>query len=169
LTLEGKLPATLRGEVKFTDARDWLMLAEMCIHHKKRFAAAARFYAAAFMANPKLEDVQTSHRYDAACAAALAAGGKGEDAADLTDVDRARLRKQAIGWLEAERSALTGSLRKDNEASIAGVLRHWETDPDLAPVREEAALARLPVEERKAWAQFWANVAAMRQRLGGKK
>jgi hypothetical protein len=40
-------------------------------------------------------------------------------------------------------------------------LRHCERDPDLAGVRDEAALAKLPEEERKAWQALWADVAAI--------
>ena len=40
-------------------------------------------------------------------------------------------------------------------------LRHWQKDTDLAGIRDAAALAKLPADERKAFAQLWADVAAL--------
>ena len=34
-------------------------------------------------------------------------------------------------------------------------------DPDLAGIRDAAALAKLPADEQKAFTQFWADVAAL--------
>jgi hypothetical protein len=51
------------------------------------------------------EDLNAQHRYNAARAAALAGCGAGEDAAHLTDSDRAGLRKQALDWLRADLEA----------------------------------------------------------------
>jgi hypothetical protein len=69
---------------------------------KKRHAAAARFYAAAFGDDPKLADEpRAGHRYNAACYAALAAASRGTDAPKPDAKERARLRGQALGWLRA--------------------------------------------------------------------
>ena len=43
-------------------------------------------------------------------------------------------------------------------------LSHWQHDPDLAGVREKAALAQLPKGEREAWQKLWANVDALLDR-----
>jgi hypothetical protein len=40
-------------------------------------------------------------------------------------------------------------------------LRHWQQDPDLAGLRDKHALAKLSPKERKAFAQLWADVAAL--------
>ena len=40
-------------------------------------------------------------------------------------------------------------------------LRHWQQDTDLAGIRDAAALAKLPADEQKAFAQLWADVAAL--------
>src|SRR6516164_4586354 len=67
---------------------------------KKLHHTATGLYAAAFAADPKLaDDLKAGHRYRAACAAALAAAGQGEDAAKLDDKEKVRLRKQALDWL----------------------------------------------------------------------
>jgi hypothetical protein len=40
-------------------------------------------------------------------------------------------------------------------------LRHWQQDRDLASLREAAALAKLPAEDRVACETLWAEVAAL--------
>src|SRR5205085_2881461 len=76
--------------------------AQLC-YCKRRYAAAARLWAEAFAADPKLaDDPLASHRDDAAFAAALAAAGQGADAGALDERERARWRKQALAWLRAE-------------------------------------------------------------------
>ncbi len=44
--------------------------------------------------------------------------------------------------------------------------RALENRPDLAGVREEANLKKLPEDERKAWQTLWAEVNALLNRLG---
>ena len=48
-------------------------------------------------------------------------------------------------------------------------LTHWQTDPDLAGVRDQAGLAKLPDTERAAWAKLWADVEALRNRARATK
>ena len=70
---------------------------------KRRHVAAARLYADAFTADPKLaDDLKAGHRYNAACSAALAAAGQGTDADKLDDQEHRRLRQQALAWLRAD-------------------------------------------------------------------
>jgi tetratricopeptide (TPR) repeat protein len=162
--LEARLPAFLKGEHKPHDTAERLDLASVCaakrLHH-----TAARLYAEAFAADPKLaEDLKFGHRYNAACAAALAAAGKGEDAGKRDDKERARLRKQALDWFRADLALYTKQLqshRPDYRAFSQQALTHWQEDRDLAGVRDKDALAKLPAEERAAWEKLWANVAAL--------
>jgi hypothetical protein len=44
-------------------------------------------------------------------------------------------------------------------AEVQRTMQHWQRVPDLAGVRDPAALARLPADERQAWQKFWADVA----------
>ena len=122
---------------------------------------AARFYAEAFAAKPKLADVlEVSNRYNAACAAALAGCGQGQDAAALDDAERARLRRQALDWLRADLAAWGQLLQKQPEQAPARVqqtLRDWQQDQDFAGVRGDV-LANLPEAERQGWRQLWADV-----------
>ncbi len=38
---------------------------------------------------------------------------------------------------------------------------HWQQDTDLAGIRDEAAVAKLPLDAQKACTQLWAVVAAL--------
>jgi tetratricopeptide (TPR) repeat protein len=162
--LEGKLPAFLKGEFKTSDSAERFRLAGVCTG-KKLHAAAAGVYADAFAAEPKLaDDLKAAHRYNAACSASLAAAGQSEDAPRLGDKEKARLRKQALDWLRADLALWTKQLdtgKPTDRTSAQKRLRHWRQDGDLAGIREAAALARLPAEERAACERLWADVAAL--------
>jgi tetratricopeptide (TPR) repeat protein len=164
LKLEGRLPGVLRGEDKARSAQEGLEFAQMC-HHKRMYADAARLYADAFTADPKrADDLKAQHRYCAACSAALAAVGQGEDAARLDDKERVRLWKQALDWLRADlalyRKQLTSG-RPGQADQARAALAHWQKDSDLASLRDKVALAKLPAEERAACEKLWTDVAAV--------
>jgi len=167
IALEKKLPAFLRGDIAPADGREQLQLGALCFA-KKQYAAAARFYAAAFAGADKLSawpnDLKAS-RPDAACAAALAAAGADTTAKPLTDSDRAELRGQVRTWLQA---AVAERVRTRDKARAEPLddLRPWLTDPDLASVRDPALLAKLPSVERQAWQHFWLEVAKLCQHAG---
>jgi hypothetical protein len=137
------------------------------------YAAAARLSARSFGIDPKLAgDLKAARRYNAACCAALAAAGKGIDAAQLEAKERARWRKQALSWLRADldlwaRRAASGE--PVDRAAVRQTLGHWQRGADLAGVREKAALAGLPAAERKDWHQFWADVAALLHKVSPPK
>jgi hypothetical protein len=80
----------------------------------------------------------------------------------LTDADRAKFRSQARGWLEAELKAWSGLLEsakaQKQRQAIAGTLKHWREDTDLASVRDKHGLASLPEGERAMWKTLWADV-----------
>src|SRR5262249_8642897 len=126
---------------------------------------AARLYAAAFNADPKLAGSPASaRRYSAARAAALAADEKGGDAAKLDAKDRSRLRQQALDWLRDDFKIWAKLLDGDNakaRAAAQKTLQQWQRDPDLAGVRDAKALARLPEDERAAWRELWDEVAKL--------
>jgi len=129
------------------------------------YVASARWWAEAFTADPKLaDDLELSHRYEAACAAALAAAGQGADAGRLDDQGRARWRKQALEWLRADLLAngkLLASGKREARPLVRQRLRHWQGDQQLAGLRESAAVARLPADERDACQQLWAEAQAL--------
>jgi tetratricopeptide (TPR) repeat protein len=163
IALEGKLPKFLTGEAQPAGAAGQLALARWCRLHKRIFASATRFYAQAFAAQPELAgDLATWDRYDAACAAARAGCGQGEDAARLDDRERARLRNQALDWLHADlahRAKQAARRRPEDRVTAQMVLPLWLADSDLCAVRGEA-LAKLPEAEQQAWRQLWSDVAS---------
>jgi hypothetical protein len=163
--LDAKLAAVLKGQGQPAGAAEQLGFGFLCRQYKRRYAAAARFYADGFAADPRLaEDLGNERRYHAACAAPLAAAGQGEDAAKLPDKERARLRQQALGWLQEDLAAWKKVAEKGPAQARAAVqqkLLHWQQDPDLAGLRDQAALANLPEAERQAWQQLWADVGAV--------
>jgi tetratricopeptide (TPR) repeat protein len=162
--LEAKLPAFLKGEFQPRDTTQRLALAQVC-QAKKLHHATSRLFAAAFVADPKLADfLPAQHRYHAACAAALAAAGRGKDAAKLDAKQRARLRRQALAWLRADLALyakLTASGPTAARSFVRQALKHWQQDKDLAGIRDKAALAKLPAEEHSACERLWADVAAL--------
>jgi tetratricopeptide (TPR) repeat protein len=165
LKLDEQLPAMLRGEVRPANSAEMLALAQLCQLHKQLHAAATRFYADAFAAEPKLAaDLQQWHRYNAACSAALAAAGQGKDADKLDAKERLRLRRQALDWLRADLDAWSKrpatTAPKDREA-IRKVLERWQQDTDLASVRDDKPLAALAADERDAWKKLWADLNAL--------
>src|SRR5262249_53245217 len=141
--------------------------AELC-HFRKHYAAAARFSRDAFTAEPKLADVVSAHtRYNAACAAALACCRQGTDAEMLDDKDLALWRRQALDWLRQDLIGWGKALDNGNaqtNVEVRRCMRHWQSDSDLAGVRGNDALARLPVEERKMWERLWSDVDALLRR-----
>jgi tetratricopeptide (TPR) repeat protein len=164
LKWQERLPRLLDGADKAGSAREWLEVVYVC-QHKGMHAGAARFATQAFALDPKLaDDLQAGRRYNAACHAALAAAGKGEDAARLDDAAKAKLRRQALDWLKADLAVLTrlrDSGPPQTRPFIVQTLTHWLQDTDLAGIRDKAALAKLPAQEQKAFTQLWADVAGL--------
>jgi serine/threonine-protein kinase len=173
------LPAFLRGEHRPQDNHERFALLGVC-QYEQRYAAAARLYAEAFASEPGLADLLTadciqralkednrldqaevlkgSPRYLAARAAALAGCGKGRDAADVGDAERARWRKQACEWLRAELAVHKQSLRNggvQERRVTQRALAMWRVEPDLSPLRAPASLADLPEGEREEWSALW--------------
>jgi tetratricopeptide (TPR) repeat protein len=165
--LDDKLTAILKGEARPANAAERIEFAQACTL-KGLHRASARLYGEAFTERPELAaDLKAAHRDDAACAAALAGCGRGEDAAQVDATERARWRQQALEWLRADLTLWAKLLDSDTPQARAGVqqrLRHWQRDPDLAGLRDPAALAELPEAEREGWRQLWADVGALLKR-----
>jgi tetratricopeptide (TPR) repeat protein len=168
--LAKRLPAVLAGDDRPRDAGERMAFAQLS-YDRARHDAAARLFAEAFQADPKLiGDMQAQNRYNAACAAALAGCGRGKDEPPLDEAGKARWRKQAIDWLKADLAFWTRQVEPgppQARAAVAQTLQHWKTDPDLAGIRDETALARLPVDEQKACRSVWAEVDALLAKARG--
>ena len=162
--MEPKLSAFLKGEFQPNDNQQRLVLVDLC-QVKNLNRTAAVLYAAAFAADPKLaDDLGAGHRYNAACSASLAAAGQGEDASQLDDAERTRLRRQALDWLRAVLALRTQQVetgKPADRAAMVKALRHWQTDSDLAGIHDDAALAKLPADEQKAFNQLWNDIAVL--------
>jgi serine/threonine protein kinase/Flp pilus assembly protein TadD len=156
----------------YTLARQYLgnvLLAKARLAREKElYAAAARWYSEAFAAQPAVaKDLRPGPRRNAACCAALAACGQGQDAGVLNDKERARLRKHALDWLNDDLQAWSRLLDSKAEKvgpGIAQKMALWLDDPGFAGVRGQEALAKLPAAERADWQKLWQEVDALRQR-----
>jgi tetratricopeptide (TPR) repeat protein len=171
IELDGKLPSVLSGKEQPASPAERAEYAEVCCK-KRLYAAAARLSREAIAAQPALVASPVNGlRYNAACAAALAGSGAGEDAAKLTDAERVALRKQALEWLRADLAAWRGLLEKQPDRArlvVAEQMQHWLGDTDFAGVRGPDALAKLPEAERKDWEKLWADVADLLRRAADK-
>jgi serine/threonine protein kinase/Flp pilus assembly protein TadD len=167
---DARAQAILRGAAPPATAAELSECARHCYTYRQRYVAAARFWADAFTADPQLaDDLRAANRYGAARAAALAGAGRGSDAGPLSSADRGRWRQQAREWLRADLGATAGSLesRDPEERRWAGQrLRQLRCEPDLAGLRDPAAVARLPADEQAACKQVWAEVDALLGRAG---
>ena len=103
---------------------------------------------------------ETRHRYNAACAAALAAALSGKDAAQLTSEDQVAWRGQAMDWLRADLTFWRNLAKELPSAHpvIQKTLTLWLTDTDLISIRETDSIQMLPVEEREQWESLWKEV-----------
>ena len=171
LTLSNRFPAVLRGDDKPKTNAERLGFALMA-YDRKHFIVAARLWAEALAADTKLgDDRQNWHRYNAACSAALAASGQGTDEPP-DNTAKVKLRHQALDWLKAELTAW-GKLLETGppqaRPTIVQTLDHWKQDTDLAGIRDADGLAKLPVDEQKAWRALWADVDSLVKRAGGQQ
>jgi serine/threonine protein kinase/Flp pilus assembly protein TadD len=173
VALDAKLPAILAGQAQPADAGEGIALAQLCQLYKQRYAAAVRFYAAAFKAQARFaEDLNLQHRCNAAWAAALAGCGHGKDADQSDDRERARLRRQSLAWLRAELDLYPRLLDKEPDKArplVREALQLWQQQKAFDCVRRAEALARLPAEERAAWARLWADVTDLLARTKDQK
>jgi eukaryotic-like serine/threonine-protein kinase len=163
------LPAFLDGTCRPQDNDERLALLGVC-QFTNRSLALARLYTDAFAADPHLaEDLGAGHRLNAARAAALVGCGRGEDAAGVREVERARWRQQARQWLRADLAAWGKAWDSAPEAGTRAqvALTGWRGDPDLAGLREPGALDKLSAEERKEWLALWGEVETLLRETAG--
>jgi hypothetical protein len=171
--LDDKLLQVQQGMAAAASAAERAQLGWLCKQpYKQLNAAAARFYADAFTAEPKLaEDLRTRHRYNAACAAVVAGCGRGKDADKLDEREQARLRRQGLAWLRADLAARSKSLKRDGakvQPVVRQTMQQWLADTNFAGVRDPKALAKLPEAERQDWQKLWADVQELLAKAGGK-
>ena len=159
--LDEHLAAVLEAKETPRNDTERLQLAYRA-NEKGLHASSARLFAQAFANDPSLvEDRQTQHAYNAACVAALAGCGQGNDSPPPDEAARAKLRRQALDWLKAELAAWAKTLDSsppEMKARISATLKHWKADTDLSGIREEKGLSSLSQEERAQLVQLWKDV-----------
>jgi serine/threonine-protein kinase len=186
------LPALLRGEYHPRDNRERLAMVGSCQFEGHHHTAAC-LVADALAAEPalaeeltaecrsraslgdrqpvgRLEQLASESLYPAARSAALAGCGLGKDGARLSAAERARWRKQARSWLQADLALWTKVLDGGSPAGrtwVGKVLANWRTDPDLAGLREKSAMTRWSEEERKECKVLWQAVRRLQERTQG--
>ena len=89
--------------------------------------------------------------------------GQGKDSSKLDDTARAHWRAQARLWLQSDLDALKPLLDQnqlEHSDFVKGDLRARQTNPDLAGIRDQAAVDDLSSAERGACADLWNQVQA---------
>ncbi len=169
--IDARLRAIVKGERRPKDIDERLQFARRAFE-LTRHALAARLWQEALEADRRLaDDRQFQHRYNAACAAALAGCGRGKDDPSPSDDQKTKLRQRALDWLTAEVATWSNLLEtasKDQRAFIAKTLEHWREDTDLAGIRDDARLAKLSEAERAAFRKLWADVDALLKKASGR-
>jgi tetratricopeptide (TPR) repeat protein len=169
---QADLAPRLAGDSKPADAAEMLGFAQLC-YEKKLHGTSARFWADAFKAQPALaDDMQAQNRYSAACAAARAGSGQGKDNPPLVEATRTRWRKQAIEWLKADLASWTRRVEAGPPRARQPVIQtfqHWRTDPDLAGLRDQTEVAKLPEAEQKTCREFWVELDKLDKKASEKK
>jgi serine/threonine-protein kinase len=168
LSLEPRLQTVLEGKEKPASAAECLDFAELC-QVRRKYVTAAGLYADAFAAEPNLaDDVRAGRRYNAACAAAQAGCGQGDEQGKLSTAEQVRWREQARQWLRADlafwNKVVTGDAAMKKQAHKQ--LTHWQGDPDLKGLREPSALDKFPPAERQECNSLWTDVDALLKRAG---
>jgi eukaryotic-like serine/threonine-protein kinase len=161
------LTAFLQGTYCPRDNDERLALLGVC-QFQGLNSAAAQLYADAFATDSTLADnLAAEHRYRAARFAARVGCGLSKDGVKVDDAERTRWRKQAREWLKADLASRAMTLVDGSEAvhhQVEKMLMRWQSDPDLAGVREASALEKLSVDEREGAQALWKEVTAVLQR-----
>ena len=160
-SLAERLPAVLKGMDQPRDAAERLAFARMA-YDRESFGTAARLWAEAFAADPKLgSDREAQRLYHAARAAILAADGKGKDEPAPDNAAKARLRAQALDWLKTELAtfaSVIGRAPPGQKTVLIRTVEDWKSTPEMAGIRDAEALKKLPEEEQMPWRTLWAGV-----------
>ncbi len=159
--IDARLESIINRTQTPRDATERIELANRA-HVRAFYALAARLFAEALASDPNLAaDRRAQHAYNAACAAARAGTGKSNDDPQPDDAEKSQLRRQALVWLKAELTAwkpLSKTADPGNNEMAAKALAYWKQDPDLAAIRDEPLLSKLPDPERKEWQALWSEV-----------
>jgi serine/threonine-protein kinase len=176
--LSRRIREILRDERVLENVTDRYLAAEAC-DHMGRDADAVKLYRSALEAglpthqaspasSPAMPDILAAI-LDRAARAAVRAAGRAE-----TQAEGAALRRQALDWMRrritvlSERRDLLAIRHDDGAPAPTHVVRIRLADDlvrsDLATVRDEEHLSKLPPAEAEAWREHWAAVRKLWER-----
>jgi tetratricopeptide (TPR) repeat protein len=97
----------------------------------------------------------------------VAAATQENDAKGLPDEVRVTFRRQALDRLRDDLALYAKLAERDAAAKrfVREQLTPWRDDPNFAPLRDKAALEKLPEDERKPWRALWDEVAAVLKKV----
>ena len=176
------LPGLVQGTAEPANNEERFALAGSC-QFAGRWYDAARWYADALANDPewieareadcldrahsgkpflRVDELAYSCRYPWARCAVMSAGDVGENGADLNETERTQMRGLAQEWLLSDLELWKKVLELNPAAGreiVNQQLVRWQSDPDLAGVREASELEKLPPDERRDFAKLWDDVA----------
>jgi tetratricopeptide (TPR) repeat protein/tRNA A-37 threonylcarbamoyl transferase component Bud32 len=157
--------AALDGHGELPPPLTWDGAAISLGQYHGRFADSAAAYERWMTENPReAEMVETGDRYNAACSAARAAAGEGRVTKPLDDAGRATLRRKAVRWLAADVAqwkALFDAAGGIPPGRMVDTLSWAKEDRDLAAIRDEALVAKLPADEQESTRALWTDLDAL--------
>ena len=96
---------------------------------------------------------------------ALAGSGQGKDGLASGETSRAKLRRQALDWTQADLILREAAARiqgmPEIRADVSQTLTYGKAVRDLAGIRDPEAIAKFPDEDQWAWRFLWAEVDAL--------
>jgi len=168
-SLEKRLAKVLAGDKSTIAER--IALAEICWQYKRQYADAVGLYAGVFAEQPMLaNDHVKAHRYNAACAAVLAAAGKNANGPTLDAMEKERLRRKALEWFRGDLDSCEKRLQSaDADVDrIRDTFALWQKNADLAGVRDARVMDSLSESERADWRRFWSDVERVQKSASSK-
>ncbi len=167
-SLAKRLPSVVTGQDQPANNDERLVLAQMCYENQYYLKAVGLWSEGMRLEPERADDRQVQHRYNAACAAALAGCREGKDEPPPDADGQTALRNQAHDWLVADLQCWLKFAESNQDRGrdiVVRTLDHWRRDIDLAGVRDEDRLKMLGTEESKRWSALWAEVSAAHDRL----
>ena len=157
-----RLEDILTGGQMAENSEEWVEAIERG-YIRKRFSEIVALTERTLLSSPELVSGLPASEvpYSSACAAARLASGA---TPDLADVERARVRGLALGWLAGGVESRLAQLSAGGAeaAESREWLRHASQDSDFGSVRGDA-LADLPEGERAAWQELWDSIESALQ------
>jgi Tfp pilus assembly protein PilF len=138
-----------------------LEMADVAQRYQQHHNTAVALYGRIFVSKADLTDeLIGDHRYHAAGAALLAAGGKALDLPKPSVVKQGQLRAEALRWLRAEldRATKRSEAGKSEETPyLVDRIARWKTDQAISRMSDPKVLDALSADEQTAWRELWSD------------